>query len=96
MDYELRLVVEKVSVGSQEVVKRDTSKVYDVAAPESMLDLGVRHEEQISLLGKVQNAVIAEQAKLLDPVLQIRAIITSKKWENRWQGAVLSALSKAA
>jgi hypothetical protein len=67
MDYELRLVVEKVCVGSQEVVKRDTIKVYDVAAPESILDLGLRHEEQIYLLGKVQNAVIAEQAKLIDP-----------------------------
>jgi len=29
-------------------------------------------------------------------VLQIRSIITSKEWGNRWQGAVLSALSKTA
>jgi hypothetical protein len=28
-------------------------------------------------------------------VLQIRAIITNKEWDNRWQGAVLSALSIA-
>ena len=28
MDYELRIVVEKVAVGSQEVVKRDTIKCY--------------------------------------------------------------------
>lgn len=48
MEYELRLVVEKVCVGSQKVVKRDTIKVYDVAAPASILDLGLRHEEQIS------------------------------------------------
>jgi transposase len=27
-----------------------------------------------------------------DNVLQIRAIITNKEWENRWQGTVLSAL----
>ena len=67
MDYELRLVVEKVSVGSQSVVKRDTIKVYDVTTPESILDLGLRHAEQISLIGKVQNSVIAEQAKLIDP-----------------------------
>lgn len=67
MDYELRLVVEKVSVGSQKVVNRDTIKVYDVTMPESILDLGLRHEEQIALLAKVQNSVIAEQAKLIDP-----------------------------
>ena len=55
MDYELRFVLEKVSASSQEVVKRDTLKVYDVKAPESILELGLRHEEQISLLEKVQN-----------------------------------------
>ena len=37
MDYELRIVVEKVSVSSQEVIKRDTLKVYDVKAPTSIL-----------------------------------------------------------
>ena len=60
-------MVEKVSVSSQEVVKRDTLKVYDVKAPASILELGLRHEEQISLLGKVQNSILAEQSKLLDP-----------------------------
>ncbi|MEO0867809.1 MAG: ISKra4 family transposase, partial [Cyanobacteria bacterium J06642_11] len=58
MDYELRVVVEKVAVSSQEVVQRDTLKVYDIEAPESILDLGLRHEEQISLLEKVQNSIL--------------------------------------
>ena len=40
MDYELRLVVEKLSDGSQSVVKRDALKVYDVTAPESILHIG--------------------------------------------------------
>ena len=30
MTHELRIIVEKVSVSSQEVVKRDTIKVYDI------------------------------------------------------------------
>jgi hypothetical protein len=67
VEYELRVVVEKVSVSSQEVVKRDTLKIYDVKAPASILELGLRHEEQISLLGKVQNSILAEQSKLIDP-----------------------------
>ena len=67
MEYELRVVVEKVSVSSQEVVKRDTLKVYNVKAPASILELGLRHEEQISLLGRVQNSILAEQSKLIDP-----------------------------
>jgi len=53
MDYEFRVIVEKVSVASQEVVKRDTVKIYDIHQPKSILDLGLRHEEQISLLAKV-------------------------------------------
>jgi hypothetical protein len=66
MEYELRIIVEKVSVSNQEVVRRDTIKTYDVKRPESILDLGLRHAEQISLLEKVQNAVLAEQSSLLD------------------------------
>ena len=53
-------------MSSQEVVKRDTLKVYDVKAPESILELGLRHEEQISLLEKVQNSLLSAQSKLID------------------------------
>src|SRR5438093_11224002 len=67
MEYELRVVVEKVLVRTQEVVKRDTLKTYGVKPPESILELGLRHAEQISLLGKVQDAILAVQAKLIDP-----------------------------
>ncbi len=45
MEYELRIIVEKVAFKSQEVVKRDTLKIYDVKRPESILDLGLRHVE---------------------------------------------------
>jgi len=45
MEYELRIVVEK-AVSSQQVVNRDTLKIYDVKAPASILELGLRHEEQ--------------------------------------------------
>jgi len=37
MEYELRVVVEKVLVSTQEVVKRDTLKTYEVKPPESIL-----------------------------------------------------------
>ena len=67
MEYALRVVVEKVLVGTQEVVKRDTLKTYDVKPPGSILELGLRHAEQIALLGKVQDAILAVQAKLIDP-----------------------------
>lgn len=66
MTHELRIVIEKVSVSSQEVVKRDTIKVYDIQAPKLISDLGLSHGEQISLLKKVQNALLAEQSILID------------------------------
>ena len=66
MDYEFRVVIEKVSISSQKVVKRDTLKIYDIQKPESILDFGLRHEEQISLISKVQSALFAEQSVLID------------------------------
>lgn len=66
MEYELRIIVEKVSVSTQDVVKRDTLKVYDIKAPQSIVDVGLRHAEQISLIEKVQNSLIAQQAALIE------------------------------
>jgi len=48
MDFELRIVVEKVAVSNQEVVKRDTITSYALQCPTSILELGLRHGEQIS------------------------------------------------
>jgi len=35
MDYEFRVVVEKVAVASQKVIKRDIVKIYDIKQPKS-------------------------------------------------------------
>lgn len=66
IDYELRVVVEKVAISSQEVVRRDTVKICDIKRPESIMDLGLRHSEQVSLLSKIQNALLVEQSVLID------------------------------
>ena len=66
MDYELRIVVEKVAVHSQEVIKRDTITSYALQRPTSIIELGLRHAEQISLLEKVQNMLLKEQSVLID------------------------------
>jgi len=50
MDYELRIVVEKVAVSSEEVVQRDTITSYALQGPTSIGELGLRHAEQIALL----------------------------------------------
>jgi hypothetical protein len=66
MDYELRIVVEKVASSSQEVMKRDTITSYALQCPTSIIELGLRHAEQIALLKKVQNIILEEQSRLLD------------------------------
>jgi hypothetical protein len=66
MDYELRIIVEKVAITSQEVIKRDTITSYALQCPTSIVELGLRHAEQIALLAQVQNIVLAEQSGLLD------------------------------
>jgi hypothetical protein len=66
MDYELRIVVEKVAVSSQEVVKRDTIASYALQCPTSILELGLRHGEQICLLAKIQDILLTEQSGLID------------------------------
>ena len=49
MEYQLRVLVEKVSVKTQKVMEKETLEVYDVMKPESILDLGLRHVQQIEL-----------------------------------------------
>jgi hypothetical protein len=71
MDYELRIVVEKVAISSQEVITRDTITSYALQCPTSIVELGLRHAEQIALLEKVQNIVLAEQSRLLDPGMPV-------------------------
>ena len=71
MDYELRIVVEKVAISSQEVIKRDTITSYALQCPTSIGALGLRHTEQIDLLGKVQNIFVAEQCLLLAPGMHV-------------------------
>ena len=61
MEFELRIVVEKVAISTQKVVERNTRKPMISKLPESILELGLRHTEQISLLSKIQNSVLAEQ-----------------------------------
>ena len=51
MEYELCIIVDKILVSSQEVVKRDTLKIYDVKRPESILDFG----QNIGIVFKIKS-----------------------------------------
>ena len=66
VEYALRVIVEKVAVSSQEVVKRDTIITYEITTPASIMALGLRHAEQIALLEKIQHVLLEEQSVLID------------------------------
>lgn len=65
MAYELRIVVEKVSQKTGEVVNREVAKVVEIKPPASIFDLGLGHGEQIGLLQKVQDTLLEEQSLYL-------------------------------
>jgi len=79
MDYELRIVVEKGALSSQEVIKRDTIISYALQCPTSIVELGLRHAEQLALLEKVQKYRIVSlewvQVVLKDKQLYQKAVL---------------------
>ena len=55
MDDTIRIVVEKVAIRSQEVIKRDTSTSDALQCPTSIGELGRRHTAQRALLEQGQH-----------------------------------------
>ena len=54
---QLHLIFENFASSLHETRNQLTVKIYDIRPPKSILELGLRHEEQISLLTKVQNGL---------------------------------------
>jgi hypothetical protein len=100
MDYALRIVVEKVAISGQEVIKRDMITSYDIQCPTSIGELGLGHTEQIALLEKVQNRLLAEQSRLLAPDIPDCPICGNppkkKAHSTEFSGGVCPHSSKAA
>jgi len=74
MDYEFRVVVEKVLSQQEEVIKRDTLKIYDIEKPESIV-WGCANR----FYSKVQSAFSMQltdwsSAQSVEQTLQVHAI----------------------
>ena len=92
MDYELRIVVEKVAISSQEVIKRDTITSYALQCPTSIGELGLRHAEQIALLEKMQTVLLAEQSLLIDHETPVCPACGSMLKKNRYKASHFHAV----
>ena len=65
-EYVLRVVIEKVDINNEEnVIQRKNITTLQVKAPKTILELGLRHSEQIELLQNIQDKLLVEQAVYL-------------------------------
>ena len=64
-NHTLRIVVEKVNAKTGEVVKKNIISTCKLTAPKSIIDLGLRHTEQINILSSIQDCLLSEQAVFL-------------------------------
>ncbi len=62
----IRFVAEEVSYETKGVIKREVIKEKAIIKPTSIMDLGMRHAEQIELLCKAQDAILKSQFVNLD------------------------------
>ena len=66
MSVTLRIVVESVDDTSQKILSREVIKDTPIKPVESIIDLGFRHQEQIDILQKVQDALLNQQSQFLE------------------------------
>ena len=63
-EYALRIVVEKIDVSNQEnVIQRNEITTVAIKNPKHIIDLGLRHAEQIDLIQKLQDHLILRNFK---------------------------------
>ncbi len=48
--HKLRIVVEKFDPKTNQVVSKNTVSSFDIIAPKNIIELGLRHTEQINIL----------------------------------------------
>lgn len=66
--YALRIVVEKIDLEAKnKVVSRDEISNIPIKSPETIIDLGLRHSEQIEILQIIQDKILIEQSFYLKP-----------------------------
>ena len=65
MNSEIRIILETVCKETGKVVKKEVIEKHKVKKPGNILELGLRHSEQIELLSKIQNYLLQEQCPLI-------------------------------
>lgn len=62
MTHKIRIIVQKVNSKTNATIEQTIIEEYSIKQPKTILDLGLRHKNQIELLRKVQQYILDEQA----------------------------------
>lgn len=65
MQCKLRVVVEKIDPHTHKIIERTTIDSFDIHKPKKIMDVGLRHIQQIGLLKKIQQKCIDEQYSIV-------------------------------
>lgn len=65
MECKLRIVVEKIDPQTNKIIEKTTIDSIDINKPEKIIDVGLRHFQQIDLLKKIQQKCIDEQYTII-------------------------------
>lgn len=65
MACKLRIVIEKIDLESNKIIEKTTVDSFEIRKPEKIMDVGLRHVEQIAILRKIQQKCIDEQCVIV-------------------------------
>jgi len=65
MACKLRIVIEKIDTETNKVTQKTTLSTVNIKKPDAIIDLGLRHREQINLLKQIQQNVVDEQYAII-------------------------------
>jgi hypothetical protein len=81
----LKFVIEKLDCNNENVINKNEISTIDITTPASILELGLRHDQQIKLLYDIQNIILSEQAALLKKPFEICQRCGSSLWANGYK-----------
>lgn len=84
-NHKLRIVVEKLDSKTNKVVSKNTVSPFDIIAPKNILELGLRHTEQINILQSIQDFLVSEQAIFLKEDHANCSKCNGKIWSNGYK-----------
>lgn len=90
--HKLRIVIEKVDSKTNKVVSKNIASSFDISPPKNILDLGLRHQDQIAVLQSVQDYLLSEQAFFLKSEHECCPKCNSKLSGNGYKTSAFHAL----